>query len=114
MIPELLSNGICSLQEGVPRYCKTAWMDYDDNGAVRAEGFSPSVVASDALTDVSAAFQNEERPTRRQAPQPAHLSARRSSSLKPTHTAAPSSPRSGRIASSSNSRSTSGMKPVTK
>ncbi len=46
MLPENLSNGICSLQEGVPRYCKTAWMDYDDTGVVRAEGFSQTIIKS--------------------------------------------------------------------
>ncbi|MBN8645715.1 MAG: VacB/RNase II family 3'-5' exoribonuclease [Planctomycetes bacterium] len=46
MLPENLSNGICSLQEGVPRYCKTAWMDYDDHGAVRAEGYSQTIIKS--------------------------------------------------------------------
>ncbi len=46
MLPENLSNGICSLQEGVPRYCKTAWMDYDENGSVRAEGFSQTIIKS--------------------------------------------------------------------
>jgi ribonuclease R len=35
MLPEILSNGICSLQEGVPRFAKTAWMRYDTQGNVR-------------------------------------------------------------------------------
>ena len=46
MLPENLSNGICSLQEGVPRYCKTAWIDYDENGVVRAEGFANTIIKS--------------------------------------------------------------------
>lgn len=46
MLPENLSNGICSLQEGVPRYCKTVWLDYDENGSVRAEGYAQTIIKS--------------------------------------------------------------------
>jgi ribonuclease R len=46
MLPENLSNGICSLQEGVPRYCKTVWVDYDENGGVRAEGYGQTIIKS--------------------------------------------------------------------
>ncbi len=31
MLPEILSNGVCSLQEGVPRLCKSAFITYDDD-----------------------------------------------------------------------------------
>jgi ribonuclease R len=31
MLPEVLSNGVCSLQEGVPRLCKSAFITYDAN-----------------------------------------------------------------------------------
>src|SRR5688500_15122915 len=30
MLPEVLSNGVCSLQEGVPRLCKSAFIQYDE------------------------------------------------------------------------------------
>jgi ribonuclease R len=46
MLPEVLSNGICSLQEGVPRFCKSAFMTYDKNGAVRSEGVSQTLIKS--------------------------------------------------------------------
>lgn len=46
MLPETLSNGICSLQEGVPRYVKSAWMEYDRDGRVRASGYSQGVIQS--------------------------------------------------------------------
>src|SRR5690606_33217080 len=46
MLPELLSNGVCSLQEGVPRYCKSAFIAYDANGGVTGRGFSSSVIQS--------------------------------------------------------------------
>ena len=46
MLPEVLSNGICSLQEGVPRFAKTAFIDYDDRGNVRGRGFAASLIKS--------------------------------------------------------------------
>lgn len=46
MLPEVLSNGICSLQEGVPRYCKSVFIDYDERGRVKATGFSATVINS--------------------------------------------------------------------
>lgn len=46
MLPEVLSNGVCSLQEGVPRYTKSAWIRYDRDGKVVAERFSRSVIHS--------------------------------------------------------------------
>jgi ribonuclease R len=30
MLPEILSNGVCSLQEGVPRLCKSVFITFDD------------------------------------------------------------------------------------
>ncbi|MCC5827960.1 MAG: VacB/RNase II family 3'-5' exoribonuclease [Phycisphaeraceae bacterium] len=46
MLPEILSNGVCSLQEGVARYTKTAWIRYDAAGQVVGERFSRSVIHS--------------------------------------------------------------------
>lgn len=46
MLPELLSNGICSLQEGVPRFCKSAFMIYDRHGNVRGEGCANTLIKS--------------------------------------------------------------------
>lgn len=34
MIPETLSNGVCSLQEGVPRFTKSAFINLDNRGRV--------------------------------------------------------------------------------
>ncbi len=31
MLPEILSNGVCSLQEAVPRLCKSAFITYDED-----------------------------------------------------------------------------------
>lgn len=46
MLPEILSNGICSLQEGVERFAKSAFIDYDEQGRVRARGFAQSLIKS--------------------------------------------------------------------
>jgi ribonuclease R len=46
MLPEILSNGICSLQEGVVRYCKSAFMTYDREGRIRREGVGATVIRS--------------------------------------------------------------------
>jgi ribonuclease R len=46
MLPEILSNGICSLQEGVPRYCKSVFIDYDARGVVRGRGYAATVIES--------------------------------------------------------------------
>jgi ribonuclease R len=46
MLPELLSNGICSLQEGVTRFCKSAFLRYDRDGNVTGEGVAATVIKS--------------------------------------------------------------------
>ena len=46
MLPEILSNGICSLQEAVPRYAKSAFIRYDKQGNVRGEGAGQSLIKS--------------------------------------------------------------------
>ncbi len=46
MLPEILSNGICSLQEGVPRYARSAYIRYDSRGNVRSEGVAASLIES--------------------------------------------------------------------
>ena len=46
MLPEILSNGVCSLQEGKPRFCKSAFITYDADATVLATHFAESVIAS--------------------------------------------------------------------
>jgi len=46
MLPEVLSNGVCSLQEGVPRLCKSAFIQYDEGGHPVAARFDNSVIRS--------------------------------------------------------------------
>lgn len=46
MLPEVLSNGICSLQEGVERFSKTAIIRYNDRGEVQSQGACSSIIKS--------------------------------------------------------------------
>ncbi|MCH7526377.1 MAG: VacB/RNase II family 3'-5' exoribonuclease, partial [Planctomycetes bacterium] len=46
MLPEVLSNGLCSLQQGQPRLTKSAFITYDKNGKVVATRFANSVIHS--------------------------------------------------------------------
>ena len=46
MLPEILSNGICSLQEGVERYAKSVFIEYDKKGHVRSERYCQSIIKS--------------------------------------------------------------------
>lgn len=46
MLPEVLSNGICSLQEGVPRYCKAAYIDLDREGNYQRARFASVCIRS--------------------------------------------------------------------
>ncbi len=47
MIPERLSNGLCSLRPGVPRLTMTAQLDFDGAGQLVARKIFPSVIQSD-------------------------------------------------------------------
>ena len=46
MLPEMLSNGLCSLQEGIDRFCKSAFIRYDTDGNVVSEEFANTVITS--------------------------------------------------------------------
>ena len=46
MLPEILSNGVCSLQEGVPRLCKSAFITYDDDARPVATKFANTIINS--------------------------------------------------------------------
>ncbi len=47
MLPETLSNGLCSLQEGEPRLCKSAFIRYDADGNVVGARFANTIIRSD-------------------------------------------------------------------
>jgi len=46
MLPEILSNGVCSLQEGVPRLCKSAFITYDENAKPVRTKFANTIIHS--------------------------------------------------------------------
>ncbi len=46
MLPEILSNGICSLQAGQKRFCKSAYLTYDRGGNVLGRRFANSIIDS--------------------------------------------------------------------
>ncbi|MHC4362374.1 MAG: ribonuclease R, partial [Planctomycetota bacterium] len=46
MLPEILSNGICSLQAGQKRFVKSAYVTYDEEGKVLSRRFANSVICS--------------------------------------------------------------------
>ncbi len=47
MLPEILSNGVCSLQPGVDRFTKSAFITYDQYAGVVETSFANSVIRSD-------------------------------------------------------------------
>ena len=46
MLPEVLSNGVCSLQEGVPRLCKSAFITYDEDAQPISARFANTIIKS--------------------------------------------------------------------
>jgi ribonuclease R len=48
MLPEVLSNGLCSLQQDEPRLTKSAFIRYDKDGRVLASRFANTVICSRA------------------------------------------------------------------
>jgi ribonuclease R len=46
MLPEILSNGVCSLQEGVPRLCKSAFITYDEDANPVGTKFANTIINS--------------------------------------------------------------------
>jgi ribonuclease R len=46
MLPEILSNGICSLQPDQRRFAKSAYISYDDQGKVLSTRFANSIICS--------------------------------------------------------------------
>jgi len=48
MLPEILSNEICSLQPGQPRYTKSVYLTYNKDGEVRSTRFANTIIRSSA------------------------------------------------------------------
>jgi ribonuclease R len=69
MLPEVLSNGLCSLNPGVDRLCMVADMEIDGDGAVVAYKFYPAVMYSHArltYTEVAAMLADAASPAAEQ------------------------------------------------
>ena len=63
MLPETLSNGVCSLQEGVARFTLSAFITLDDDGKVLGQRLARSVIRSrKRLTYIEAQRLIEDRP----------------------------------------------------
>ena len=68
MLPKALSNGICSLNEGVDRLCLTVFMDIDMTGDVLKYEILETVIKSKArmtYTSVAAIFNGDKAETER-------------------------------------------------
>ena len=48
MLPEMLSNGICSLQPGESRYTKSVFLTYNKDGQVQSTDFANTMIKSSA------------------------------------------------------------------
>ncbi len=48
MLPEMLSNGICSLQPGQPRYTKSVYLTYNKDGQIQSTDFANTMIKSSA------------------------------------------------------------------
>ena len=46
MLPEVLSNGVCSLQEGKNRYCKSVFITYDAQAGIVRKEYAETVIRS--------------------------------------------------------------------
>ena len=46
MLPEILSNGVCSLQEGVPRLCKSVFITYDEEVRPVSAQYANTIIKS--------------------------------------------------------------------
>ncbi len=46
MLPEVLSNGVCSLQEGEPRLTRSVFITLDSHGVVKKTSFANSIIQS--------------------------------------------------------------------
>ena len=46
MLPEVLSNGVCSLQEGVPRFTKSVFITFDTRGRVLQQRLARTMIRS--------------------------------------------------------------------
>ena len=70
MLPEVLSNGVCSLQEGVPRLTKTTFITYNNKGKPIAQRLCRSVIISNkrlTYLEAQALIDGDEKEARKHA-----------------------------------------------
>ncbi|MHC4975365.1 MAG: ribonuclease R family protein [Planctomycetota bacterium] len=70
MLPEILSNGVCSLQERVPRFAKSAFIRYDDRAKVVGRAYASTVIHSAkrmTYLEAQALIDGDEEEARKQA-----------------------------------------------
>jgi len=70
MIPEILSNGVCSLQEGVRRWAKSVFIQFDKKGEVLGHRLSNTVIrSSKRLTylEAQALIEGDEKNARKES-----------------------------------------------
>ncbi len=57
MLPEMLSNGVCSLQPDQPRYTKSVYLTYSKDGEVQSARFANTIIKSNARLTYQQAAQ---------------------------------------------------------
>jgi len=70
MLPEVLSNGVCSLQEGVPRLTKSAFITFDARGRVMSQRLSATLIQSNkrlTYLEAQALIDGDEKEARKNA-----------------------------------------------
>lgn len=70
MLPEVLSNGLCSLQPNVPRLARTVFIKYDHAGSVQSSRFARAVIESDhrlTYLEAQALIDGDENEARKHA-----------------------------------------------
>jgi ribonuclease R len=73
MLPERLSNGVCSLNPGVDRLTHSAFIHFDKNGVVRSARFAHSVIRSAHRLTYKQAYAILTSPVRDQLGERLHL-----------------------------------------
>ncbi len=73
MLPERLSNGVCSLNPGVDRLTHSAFIDFDKHGSVKGARFARSVIRSAQRLTYKQAYAILNAPPRDQLGQRLHL-----------------------------------------
>ena len=64
MLPERLSNGVCSLNPGVNRLTRSVFIQFDKNGRVRSTRFASTVIRSAQRLSYKQAYAILKRPAR--------------------------------------------------